>query len=242
MACPAANKLAHRRVNDQSLGIVDIFVAGQSAVDRLAQQRYETMLLVLADAAVFEQTIGHFGESERFVKFPVGQQPRVGCDFATQELQHQSAVEIEPPSLRREDLDRDESYAIARHDDNKGNRDDRVPLTGVVIEHLWAIASVDAMVFPWPHCERSLRRESERILRAGVGFTCPAVKTTSTRPVAARMASTICRGMNAPTLSADALQSLMRHKSYTTTQWYINMTGQPPRAVDNLYAPNVLTK
>lgn len=48
--------------------------------------------------------------------------------------------------------------------------------------------------------------------------------------------------MNAPTLSADALQSLMRHKSYTTTQKYINMAGQLTRAVDNLYVPDVLKR
>jgi len=52
--------------------------------------------VVLADAAVCEQTIGHFGESERFVKFPVGQQPGVGRDLAAQKLELQSAVEIDP--------------------------------------------------------------------------------------------------------------------------------------------------
>ncbi len=38
------------------------------------------------------------------------------------------------------------------------------------------------------------------------------------------------------------LQRLMRHKSYTTTQKYINMAGQLNRAVENLYVPDVLKK
>ncbi len=49
-----------------------------------------------ADAAVRDQTTGHFGESERFVKFSVGQQPSVGGDLAAQKLELQAAVETEP--------------------------------------------------------------------------------------------------------------------------------------------------
>src|SRR5262245_49604062 len=45
---------------------------------------------------------------------------------------------------------------------------------------------------------------------------------------------------NAPVLSADALQKLMRHKSYLTTQRYINMAGQLNAAVDLLHVPDVL--
>ena len=62
----------------------------------------------------------------------------------------------EPRLLRRDDLDLDEGFAMTRHDDNKGNRDDPVPRTSVVVEHLQAIASFDVLVFPWPHHERSL--------------------------------------------------------------------------------------
>ena len=53
------------------------------------------MLFVLADAAVTEQIIRQFSESECFVKFPVGQQPGVGRDLAAQKLQSQTAVEID---------------------------------------------------------------------------------------------------------------------------------------------------
>jgi len=36
--------------------------------------------------------------------------------------------------------------------------------------------------------------------------------------------------------------SLMRHRSYSTTQRYINMAGQLTRAVESLHVPDVLKK
>ena len=46
--------------------------------------------------------------------------------------------------------------------------------------------------------------------------------------------------VNAETLSADALQALMRHKSYQTTRRYINMAQQISRSVEHLYVPEIL--
>ena len=46
--------------------------------------------------------------------------------------------------------------------------------------------------------------------------------------------------MNADKLSADALQALMRHKSYQTTQVYINLSRQMDAAVAALHVPEVL--
>jgi integrase len=46
--------------------------------------------------------------------------------------------------------------------------------------------------------------------------------------------------MNADKLTPDALQALMRHKSYQTTQVYINMTRQMDQAVAALHVPEVL--
>jgi hypothetical protein len=40
-------------------------------------------------------------------------------------------------------------------------------------------------------------------------------------------------------MSADALQELMQHKAYATTQRYINMARQLQPAVSNLYVPEV---
>jgi hypothetical protein len=51
-----------------------------------------------------------------------------------------------------------------------------------------------------------------------------------------------CRPANArgDKLTPDALQALMRHKSYQTTQVYINMTRQMDQAVASLHVPEVL--
>jgi integrase len=48
--------------------------------------------------------------------------------------------------------------------------------------------------------------------------------------------------VNGDRLSADSLQTLMRHKSYTTTQRYINLARQMDAAVDGLHVPDVLKK
>jgi integrase len=47
---------------------------------------------------------------------------------------------------------------------------------------------------------------------------------------------------NADRLSADALQRLMRHKSYQTTQLYINMARQMDEAALAISVPDVLRK
>jgi integrase len=46
--------------------------------------------------------------------------------------------------------------------------------------------------------------------------------------------------MNADKLTPDALQLLMRHKSYLTTQVYVNMAKQMDDAVNVLHVPDVL--
>ena len=46
--------------------------------------------------------------------------------------------------------------------------------------------------------------------------------------------------MNADKLTTDALQALMRHKSYSTTQLYINAARQMNAAVAGLHVPEVL--
>jgi integrase len=46
--------------------------------------------------------------------------------------------------------------------------------------------------------------------------------------------------MNANRPTGDALQHLMQHKSYTTTQKYINMSRQIDEAVAVLHVPEVL--
>ena len=45
--------------------------------------------------------------------------------------------------------------------------------------------------------------------------------------------------MNAATMTPEALQTLMQHKDYQTTQRYINMARQLNPAVQNLYVPEL---
>jgi hypothetical protein len=46
--------------------------------------------------------------------------------------------------------------------------------------------------------------------------------------------------MNAARLTPDSLQAMMRHRSYQTTQLYINMTRQLEEAVRQLHVPEIL--
>jgi integrase len=47
---------------------------------------------------------------------------------------------------------------------------------------------------------------------------------------------------NAETLTASVLQALMRHKSFTTTQRYVNMAKQLNRSVEGLAFPDILKR
>jgi hypothetical protein len=48
--------------------------------------------------------------------------------------------------------------------------------------------------------------------------------------------------MNVDRLTSDALQTLMRHRSYQTTQVYISMARHLDEAVSSLHVPDVLRK
>lgn len=148
-------------------------------------------------------------------------------------------------ALRREDVDLKEGYAITRAEDNKGNRDDKVKLHSVVVEHLAKLAAFDPMMFPWPRDRRALDTEFDRIQHAAK-IALPCAKKHTHSPSChlygfhdlRRAFATV----NAPKLTPDALQSLMRHKSYQTTQVYLNMAKQIDDAVEVLHVPDVLRK
>ena len=151
----------------------------------------------------------------------------------------------EPLSLRVVDLDLDEATAITRAADNKGNRDELVPLHTVVIDHLRKIASFEPLVFPWPHHRRTLDMEFHRIQQAaGIHLPCEYdhEHTEAGHLYGFHDLRRAFATLNAETLTPDALQSLMRHTSYTTTQKYINMSQQLNRKVDNLHVPDIFRK
>jgi integrase len=149
----------------------------------------------------------------------------------------------EPLALGRDDLDLDTGTAVTRHGDNKGKRDELVPLHPVVVDHLKRIKSFEPLVFPW-YCGRErLWEEFQRIQEAaGIHLPChekhehtPRCHIYGFHDLRRAFATE-----NADTLSADALQRLMRHKSYTTTQRYINMADKLKGAVDKLHVPDAL--
>jgi integrase len=156
-------------------------------------------------------------------------------------------------ALPKDDLDLAAGTAVTRWEDNKGDRDDRVRLHPVVVDHLKRIAGFSPAVFPWNHNRRTLDAEFARVQRAAVvkdekgedvplHLLCrrkhehtPACHTYGFHDLRRAFAT-----MNADKLTADALQALMRHKSYQTTQRYINMTRQLDEAVGVLHVPEVL--
>ncbi len=133
-------------------------------------------------------------------------------------------------ALQKDDLDLAEGTALTRAEDNKGGRDDVAPLHPVVVDHLKAIIGFDSLVFAWDGPERALWSEFHAI--QAEAKISPVYGFHDLR----RAFATV----NAENMTGDALQRLMRHKSYTTTQRYINMAGQVKRAVEALHVPDVL--
>ena len=58
-----------RRIDRNPLGVVEVLVARQAAVDRLPQQISERELLVCALPGVAEMLVNQFSETEPFVQF-----------------------------------------------------------------------------------------------------------------------------------------------------------------------------
>jgi len=151
----------------------------------------------------------------------------------------------EPLALQWDDGPSDRAPPLTRNEDNKRNRDERVPLHPVVVDHLRTIIDFGPLVFYWPHHERTLWTDFAKIQEsAGIALPCrekhehtPACHVYGFHDLRRAFAT-----VNAPKLSADALQALMRHKSYTTTQRYVNMAKQLDQAVETLHVPEVLRK
>jgi integrase len=136
-------------------------------------------------------------------------------------------------SLKRADVDFEAGTAVTRAEDNKGKRDQAIELHPVVLDRLKAIPSFELQILPWQHCRRMLFTQFARIQKAAV--VKPAGKKWYGFHDMRRGFAT----MNADRLSADALQALMQHKDYQTTQRYINVARQLKPATHGLYVPPV---
>jgi integrase len=146
-------------------------------------------------------------------------------------------------SFRKEDLDLAKSQLITRWDDNKGKRDEIVPLHPVVLEHLRKIICDRKLVFSWGHDERELWDEFGRLQRAaGIHLPCSG-KHQHTEACHVYGFHDFRRAFataNAARLKPAVLQKLMRHQSFKTTLGYINLTSHLDDAVKSMPVPDVL--
>lgn len=146
-------------------------------------------------------------------------------------------------ALRREDMDLDAGTAISRAEDNKGKRDALPPLHPVVVDHLRRIVGFHPLVFRWPHDRKDLWIEFGRMQReAGVRVACRQdhEHTDACHVYGFHDLRRAFATMNADRMTGHAVQALMAHRSYSTTQRYINMTRQLNTAVAALHVPDVL--
>ena len=96
---PAAHHGSHGGIDAQALGVVDILVAGQSAVDRLPEERGEAVLRVLAGRVSCRTSRPVSVSCEAVVEFSVGQEPGVAGDVGAVEFKAEAAVELRPERL-----------------------------------------------------------------------------------------------------------------------------------------------
>jgi len=144
--------------------------------------------------------------------------------------------------LRREDLDLEAGTIITRAEDNKGKRDARLPIHPIVVEHLKKLVGADKPLH-WPRHPRSLWAEWGRIQRAaGIHLHCSAdhQHTPACHVYGFHDFRRAFATHNAPNLNPETLQRLMRHRSFTTTMGYINLSSQMNQASDSFLVPEIL--
>jgi integrase len=137
-------------------------------------------------------------------------------------------------ALRRADVDLDAATALSRAEDNKGKRDVLLPLPALVVEHLRRLADFDLCFFPWDNGRRRLF-EAFHALQDAAGVRPGGGKAYYGFHDLRRGFATL----NADRLTPDALQALMQHKDYQTTQVYIALARQLRPQAQNLFVPDL---
>jgi integrase len=148
-------------------------------------------------------------------------------------------------SIHKRDLDLDAGRLITRWDDNKGKRDEAIPLHAEVVKHLRILLSEHHLVFRWGHDHRTLWEEFGRIQReAGIHLPCAErhKHTPSCHVYTFHDFRRAFATINAPRMKPEALQKLMRHRSYQTTLGYVNLSNQLDDAVKTMPVPDALKK
>ena len=139
-------------------------------------------------------------------------------------------------AMQWENVDMDTGRVYAPASDTKGKRDVLQALHPVVVDHLHRVRSFHPLVFSDALSERRLYQHFHRLQDAADVRPERSGKPHYGFHDLRRAFAT----MNADRLTADALQSLMQHTSYQTTQGYIHMARQINAAVDDLYVPDAL--
>lgn len=147
-------------------------------------------------------------------------------------------------SLNWSDIDLESGEAITRAEvvGNKGDRDERIALHPMVIEHLRKLQGTFCeRVFPWDRMRAALWAEFRRIQEAAV------LPSGKPMPKAGKNGGwygfhDLRRGfatLNASKMDLFELQGLMQHKSLTTTQLYVNMSKRYSETVERLFVPTL---
>ncbi len=126
--------------------------------------------------------------------------------------------------------------------DAKGRRDSLVALHPVMVDHLLRMTGDTETFFDWPNHRRSLDIEFHRLQReAGINLDCherhahtPACHVYSWHDMRRAFAT-----LNAAHMTAETLQHLMQHKSYQTTQGYIQYAGDASPMLPKLFVPDI---
>lgn len=137
---------------------------------------------------------------------------------------------LEPLSVRRADVNFERGVVVLLAENNKGGRDELVPLHPLVLEHIEALPKSE-MLFPWPKGRRTLW-DQFHLIQAAAGVSRAEGKPYGFHDLRRGFAT-----LNADRMTADALQHIMRHRDYGTTKRYVNLARQLNPAVANLFVP-----
>lgn len=140
---------------------------------------------------------------------------------------------MEPLSVKRDQFDAERGLIVLLAENNKGGRDELVPLHPIVVDHLADLKGFSAMLFPWPYGRRRLWDEFHLIQNAAN------VAKPDGTPYGFHDMRRGFATLNADRMTADALQQIMRHRDYGTTKRYINMARQMNPAVANIFVPDL---
>ena len=92
----ASNNPPHRRITSKTLGVVYVFITANASKQRLAELTRHAVPSILAGTAVLKDSPGNLCQAKGVIKLSIGEEPTVGGNLGTVELQLQSAVKIDP--------------------------------------------------------------------------------------------------------------------------------------------------